>query len=197
MDKDDTITGLIGQVQSAAAGEPRTSLGRVIEALGRDSFIPNLMIPALAVVSPLSGVPLFSSLCGLTIALVSAQMLTQRRRIWLPRWLLTKQIDSARLTRAVQRMRRPASWLDRITRPRLGLLVRPPVLWMTQALCLICGLMMPFLELVPFTSSILGGVVCLLSFGMLARDGLFTLLGVLTIGGLGATVLTLVNGATA
>ncbi|MFN4102699.1 MAG: exopolysaccharide biosynthesis protein [Pararhodobacter sp.] len=49
----------------------------------------------------------------------------------------------------------------------------------------------------PFTSSILGGVVCLLSFGMLARDGLFTLLGVLTIGGLGATVLTLVNGATA
>ncbi|MFN3276094.1 MAG: exopolysaccharide biosynthesis protein [Paracoccus sp. (in: a-proteobacteria)] len=197
MDQDETITGLIGQVQLAARQAPRTSLGQVIEALGRDSFLPNLMIPALAVVSPLSGVPLFSSLCGITIALVSAQMLAQRHRIWLPGWLLSKRIDSGRLIGATQRMRRPARWLDRITRPRLRLLVRPPVLWLTQAICLICGLMMPFLELVPFTSSILGAVVCLLAFGMLARDGLFTLLGVGAVGGLAAAVLLFVNGATA
>lgn len=195
MDQAETITTLIGQVQAAARQGPRTPLGRVIEALGRDSFIPNLMIPALAVVSPLSGVPLFSSLCGLTIALVSAQMLVQRRRIWLPGWLLGKGIDSGRLIRAAERMKRPARWLDRITRPRLSLLLRPPLLWVTQAICLICGLMMPFLELVPFTSSILGGVVCLLAFGMLARDGLFTLLGVGVVSGLAATVLFFVNGS--
>ncbi|WEF26043.1 exopolysaccharide biosynthesis protein [Paracoccus sp. S3-43] len=36
---------------------------------------------------------------------------------------------------------------------------------------------MPFLERVPFTSSLLGATVRLLAFGMLARDGLFTVLG--------------------
>lgn len=196
MDGDETITGLMGRVQAVAEKAERTRLRDVIDALGRDSFIPQLMIPALAVVSPLSGVPLFSSLCGITIALVSAQMLAQRQRIWLPRWLLEKEIDSKRLLSAATRMKRPAGWLDRITRNRMRVLVWPPILWVAQALCLICGLMMPFLELVPFTSSILGSVVLLLSFGMLARDGLFTLLGFATIGGLGIGVTMFVNGGT-
>ena len=78
----------------------------------------------------------------------------------------------------------------------MRVLVWPPILWVAQALCLICGLMMPFLELVPFTSSILGTVVLLLSFGMLARDGLFMLLGFATIGGLGVGVTMFVNGGT-
>lgn len=196
MHHDETITGLMGRVQAVAEKGERTRLRDVIDSLGRDSFIPQLMIPALAVVSPLSGVPLFSSLCGITIALVSAQMLAQRQRIWLPRWLLEKEIDSKRLLSAATRMKRPAGWLDRITRNRLRVLVWPPVLWIAQALCLACGLMMPFLELVPFTSSILGAVVLLLSFGMLARDGLFTLMGFVMIGGLGIGVTMFVNGST-
>lgn len=196
MHHDETITGLMGRVQAVAEKGERTRLRDVIDSLGRDSFIPQLMIPALAVVSPLSGVPLFSSLCGITIALVSAQMLAQRQRIWLPRWLLEKEIDSKRLLSAATRMKRPAGWLDRITRNRLRVLVWPPVLWIAQALCLACGLMMPFLELVPFTSSILGTVVLLLSFGMLARDGLFTLMGFVMIGGLGIGVTMFVNGST-
>ena len=37
--------------------------------------------------------------------------------------------------------------------------------------------MMPFLEFVPFSSSLVGGAVALLAFGMFARDGLFVMLG--------------------
>ncbi|MDM7458130.1 MAG: exopolysaccharide biosynthesis protein [Paracoccus sp. (in: a-proteobacteria)] len=196
MDDDATISGLMLRIEAVARRTERTRLRDVVEALGRDSFIPQLMIPALAVVSPLSGVPLFSSLCGITIALVSAQMLLQRDRIWLPRWMLDRTIDSQRLISATERMKRPAGWLDRITRRRLRVLVWPPVLWATQAVCLACGLMMPFLELVPFTSSILGAIVSLLAFGMLARDGLFTLIGLASIGGLAISVSLFVNGAT-
>jgi hypothetical protein len=36
---------------------------------------------------------------------------------------------------------------------------------------------MPFLEVVPFSSSILGFAVLLMATGLLARDGLFALLG--------------------
>lgn len=193
---DATIFGLMLRIEAVARTADRTRLRDVVDALGRDSFIPQLMIPALAVVSPLSGVPLFSSLCGITIALVSAQMLLQRDRIWLPRWMLDRQIDSGRLLAAAERMKRPAAWLDRITRRRLRVLVWPPMLWVAQAVCLACGLMMPFLELVPFTSSILGAVVSLLAFGMLARDGLFTLMGLAAISGLAASVTFFVNGAT-
>ena len=60
-----------------------------------------------------------------------------------------------------------------------------------QAICLCCGLVMPLLEFIPFTSSMMGVVVSLLAFGLLARDGVFVLLGFLAIGGVVTLVLTL------
>lgn len=194
MSDGDGIEDLLDQVQGAAE-EDRTSLRKVVDALGADSFIPNLMVPALAVVSPLSGVPLFSSLCGITIALVSAQMLARRERIWLPSRLLDKTLDSGKLKNALEKMKRPARWLDKVTKERLRVLVRRPIIWLVQLACLLCGLAMPFLELVPFTSSILGATVCLFAFGMLARDGLFVLAGFLAMAGVGSGAFWFVNGA--
>ena len=172
-----------------ASDDRKTSVGQIVESLGENSLTPNLIFVALAVVSPLSGVPLFSSICGITIALISAQMLVGRNHIWLPGFVMSRQIDSDKLDRALKALRRPARWLDRITRPRLTFLVRGPLRKLTQALCMICGLAMPLLEIVPFTSSILGTVVSLLAFGMLARDGLFTLLGLAFLLALGGGVL--------
>ena len=46
--------------------------------------MPPLMLPALLVVSPLSSIPLFSSACGLIIALISVQMVLHQHKLWLP-----------------------------------------------------------------------------------------------------------------
>lgn len=187
MQDNGTIRPLLDAAADASDGD-KTSIGDIVQSLGENSLTPNLIFVALAVVSPLSGIPVFSSICGITIALISAQMLVGRDHIWLPSFVMSRRIDSARLDRALKVMRRPAGWLDRITKPRLGFLVRGPVRKLTQVLCMICGLAMPFLEVVPFTSSILGGVVGLLAFGMLARDGLFTLLGLAILLSLGGGV---------
>lgn len=187
-----SITDLIDRVSTASDGD-QTSVAQIVSALGATSFLPNMMIPALAVVSPLSGVPLFSSICGLTIALVAIQMLFQRDHIWLPDFMMRKHLETRRVQKATNWMRKPAGFLDRITKERLSLLVRRPFLWVTQAICLICGLVMPFLELVPFTSSLMGVVVCLFAFGMLARDGLFTLLGLAAVSGFSMLILTFIR----
>lgn len=184
MQDDPTIQELLEAAGDASDGGT-TTVGQIVESLGENSLTPNLIFVALAVVSPLSGIPLFSSICGITIALISMQMLVGRDHLWLPGFVMSRQIDSGRLDRALQALRRPAGWLDRITRPRLRLLVRGPVRKLTQALCMICGMTMPFLEVVPFTSTLLGAVVSLLAFGMLARDGLFTVLGLAALLSLG------------
>lgn len=190
MPDDTVITDLIDRVRGAADGDT-VSVARITQALGRDSLPPNLMIPALAVVSPLSGVPLFSSICGMLIALISAQMLMGRDHVWLPGFLMRRRVSGARLRSALDWMTRPALFLDRVTDERLTPLVRRPLRWIVQAVCLCCGLAMPFLELVPFTSSLLGGVVSLLAFGLLARDGVFVILGLAVIAGLAGLVLSL------
>ena len=50
----------------ASFGDPKGAEDRA--QFGESSFLPALMVPSLLVVSPLSGIPLFSSVCGLTIA---------------------------------------------------------------------------------------------------------------------------------
>ncbi|MCR8549481.1 exopolysaccharide biosynthesis protein [Salipiger sp. P9] len=172
---------IVDRIDAAAAERDELTLQALLRDTGERSFLPALMLPALLVVSPLSGIPLFSSLCGLSIAFVSGQMLLSHRHLWLPRAVRKLRIDAAHTQGAIGRLRQVSDWLDRHARRRLRLLTARPFRKWSQALCFLCGSAMPFLELVPFSSSLLGGAVLLLATGLLARDGVFTLLGNLMI----------------
>ncbi|MFD0979451.1 exopolysaccharide biosynthesis protein [Tropicimonas aquimaris] len=165
------------------ADEECVSIGDIADAFGAQSFLPMVMIPAILVVTPLSGIPLFSSACGLTIAIVAAQMLFGRNHLWLPGFLMRREINGEKAQGAMKWVHRMADWLDSHSRKRLSPLTRWPMRKWIQALCLVCGLCMPLLEVVPFSSSILGAAVLLLSTSLMTRDGLFALLGIVAMGG--------------
>ena len=171
-----TISEIIARLEALTDRE-HVTLGEILSGFGQASFVPALMLPAMLVFSPLSGIPLFSSICGLTIAAVSAQMLVRRRHIWLPRMLRDRGVSGARLRVALSRMVRTGRWIDRNTGHRLHLLTAQPMASLFTLICLCAGLAMPFLELVPFSSSILGLSVLLISAAFLTRDGLFALAG--------------------
>jgi hypothetical protein len=154
------------------------TLGDIVAAFGDRSFLPMLMVPALLVFSPLSGIPFFSTLCGLTIILISAQMLWPGREVlWLPGRLTRQRISGAKARAAVRGLLGTARWIDARTRRRYGFLLRREGRTVLEAACLVAGLAMPVFEVMPFTSSLLGLAVLLLATAMLTRDGLFALLG--------------------
>lgn len=166
-----------------AADRDRVRLRDVVEAFGETSFLPMLMVPALLVLSPLSGIPFFSSVCGLTIVFISAQMLWPGRdHLWLPDFLMRQQVDGEKARGAARRLRRLADWLDGHTRDRFHVLVSRPFRPQLEAICLLCGAAMPVMEFVPFSSSILGLAVLCFCTAMLARDGLFVVLGFVVMG---------------
>ncbi|MBN9885985.1 exopolysaccharide biosynthesis protein [Salipiger abyssi] len=166
---------------SLAADRERVPLRALLEVFGESSFLPALMVPALLVVSPLSGIPLFSTVCGLSIAFIAAQMLVSRDHLWLPDILLRQQMDGPVARKALGKLRHVSDWIDAHSRRRFRVLTSAPFRKWLQLLCFLCGAVMPFLELVPFSSSLLGGAVLLLATALLARDGLFALLGSLAI----------------
>lgn len=158
--------------------QDQVPLRDLVESCGTASFVPALMVPALLVVTPLSGIPLISSICGIAIALISAQMLWKRDHLWLPDFVLTRQVSGRKLRGAFQRMQSIAGFLDRHTRDdRFHQLVGRGGRLVPQALCVIAGGLMPVLEVVPFSSSILGTAVLCFSVAMLTRDGLFVVFG--------------------
>ena len=169
------VAAVIDEINDAVE-EGETNVGDLLDAMGRTSFVPVLMVPALAVVSPLSGVPGFSSAAGIAIAVISAQLLLgRRRRIWLPDILRRRRVPSHWVERVTESLRNPARWFDRNTRPRLAFLAAAPFDRIIYAACIFCGLSMPFMELLPFTSSLMALAVVLMSLTLLVRDGLFAL----------------------
>ena len=169
---------IVLETEHALEGDHST-VRELVDRLGRASYTPLLMVPALMVISPLSGVPGFSAACGILIAAVSVQQMMRRPSLWLPGWLSNASLPAQRVHDAVRWLRKPARLLDRVTRRRVQWLTYPPFSIMPQALCLVCGLMMPLLELVPFTSSVVGVVVAVVATGMFMADGLLVLFGML------------------
>lgn len=172
-----SVRGIVSRLEEVSDRE-QVPLQDLVESCGTASFVPALLVPALLVVTPLSGIPLISSICGITIALISAQMLWKRDHLWLPGFVLKRQVPGQRLRGAFHRMRSIAGFVDRYTRDdRFHQLVGRGGRVVPQALCVIAGGLMPVLELVPFTSSILGTAVLCFAVALLTRDGLFVVLG--------------------
>jgi hypothetical protein len=190
------VEDIVARLEDAARGRARVTLGDVMAAFGPAAFLPLLMVPALLVFSPLSGIPLLPTVCGLLIALIAAQMLVPgRQTLWLPDRLMRLRLRGDRARRAAGWLGRVARWLDQRARVRFGLLVSGfQGRVFVASCCMVCGLAMPFLELVPFSSSLLALAVLLLATGLLTGDGLFALAG-LAIMGLAALVPLLALGA--
>lgn len=173
------------------AGEDSVALRDLVMAFGPASFVSALMVPTLLVISPLSGIPFFSTFCGLTIALIAGQMLFHADHLWLPDFLMNRKVPGPRLRKGVERLGPVAGWIDRHTKARLRIFTSAPLKFLPQLACVVCGASMPFLELLPFSSSILGAAVLCFSISFLARDGLFVLAGG-TLMGVAALVPTVV-----
>lgn len=172
------LTDIIDQVMDLAATE-RISLREVLRTIGDAGFAPILLLPALAVATPLSGIPLFSTTMGILIFLVAGQMLLRREQLWLPDWLLRREVKGQLVRDGFNKLYAVARWIDARTETRMRLFAHRPLVFIPQLLCLLSGMIMPVLEFVPFTSSIMGIGVALLALGMLTRDGLLTIIGML------------------
>ena len=155
----------------------QVSVGDVLDGFGATAFLPVLMVPALLVASPLSGIPLFSSICGITIGLIAMQLLLGRDALWLPHTMRKRRADGGDIHDAIGRMTKVAAWIDRYTRHRLSALTGRVARKMVYFACMVCGFCMPALEIIPFSSSVAGLAVLLMATGLLAFDGLFILLG--------------------
>ena len=181
LDENESLVALVDRIVDVA-GPDQIKLEELVQAVGHASFTPMLLVPAIALATPLSGIPLFSSFMGVLIFLVSVQMLLRRDHLWLPQWLLHRKADSSRVKGAFKRIRPAMAWLDAHTDERLAAFFHRPLIFIPQLLCVLSGLILPMLELVPFSSSLIGCAVALLALAMLARDGLYLVLGLIPYG---------------
>lgn len=186
----ETLEELLDAIHEAEAEGGTVSLAAILDSIGHRSFGPLLLLAGLITVAPLVGdVPGVPTLMAILVLLTAGQLILRRDHIWLPGWLLDRKVRKDRIEKAVDRLRRPARFIDRGTRPRLTRLVRGPGAYAVAVACVLIALAMPPMELVPFSANLAGAALTAFGLALVSRDGVLALIGfALTSGGLGVVL---------
>ncbi len=160
----------------ASEAEGSVTVEEILSALGDRVYA--LLIVVLGIPNCLPMPPPIPLICGLLLAFVAPQLALGRRTPWIPRAVLTRSVKRSDIARVVRRAVPLFEKLERYSRPRLVLLVEPIALrvigliLMVLAVALICS--PPIFGQMP-----LGFAICLIGLGLVERDGLIVLGGIL------------------
>ena len=174
------------QILLALASQPGERLTvREIMAILQDRAFA-LLVVLLGLPNCLPMPPPIPLVCGLLLALVAIQIVFGREAPWLPRQLLNRSVARTDVERAVGRAVPAFRRLERISRPRMTFLDTPFTMRLMGAVILILSLGLLFAP--PFVGQIpLGLAVCLVGLGLVERDGL-VVVGGLVVGSIGLTL---------
>lgn len=156
--------------------QPPLTVGEITDKVARRGFGLFMIVLALPTLIPVLP-PLTAAFIGLLYALLALQMLIGLGLPWLPkrvrRYRLSNRIVTALRNRGVPFLRR----IERFSRPRAMLLDERIVLRLVAVVLFVLGVILsgpfPFLNTLPALSAMFLGV------GLLNRDGVFLLVGVL------------------
>ncbi|MBL37202.1 MAG: exopolysaccharide biosynthesis protein [Xanthomonadales bacterium] len=171
------LEDLLERIRRIDGDHDPVDLEAVLVHVGRRSFGGIVLFAGIIVLAPLVGdIPGVPTLAALLVAITAVQLLVGRRYFWLPRVLLQRSISRQRLETALDTLQRPARVADRLIRRRLEVFISPVATRVIAAASLCVALVMPVLELIPFSANLAG--VALFAFGisLIARDGLFALI---------------------
>ncbi|EWH03174.1 exopolysaccharide biosynthesis protein [Halomonas sp. BC04] len=177
------LAELIAVIEAIESPSGQISFDEVLEAAGRRSFGPLLLLAGLVTLMPIiSGIPGVPSLMGLFTVLVCVQLLLGRRTFWLPAWLRNRTVASDKVRKGLKWMYKPASMVDRMLYRRLSFMVGKRAMQLIAVVCVVLALAMPPMEFVPFSVNIAGVALTLFGLSLMARDGLLALIAFLISG---------------
>ncbi|MGY2048784.1 exopolysaccharide biosynthesis protein [Methylobacterium sp. JK268] len=150
-----TVRELLGGLETTAFGIP-------LAALAVPEIIP-IPIPGISLV------------ISIPTAIVGAQMVVARDRIWLPPSLLNRRIPAKPLKRAVRAMLPLLRRIDGITRPRGAMFYSKTGQRVVGVAVIILALLIALP--IPGTNAPLSLTVLILAIGLIRRDGLLIAAG--------------------
>lgn len=118
-----------------------------------------------------------SAVLGAPLIFLAAQ-LALGRPPWLPGFIAHRSIARADFAALVARTNPWLAKAERLLRPRLGVLARPPAEYLVGLFCFVLAVIL-FLP-IPLGNMMPALAICLFSLGILERDGVWILAGLLT-----------------
>ena len=163
------------ETMTEAAPEEGLSLGQIRDGLNQSAFGALLIVLALPVSIPfLYGVPQIVSVPMIALAF---QMMTGRKEPWLPKKMANRMMSKSALKQISGGARKWFGWVERLARPRLSFLASKPAERLIGLLLIVfcASILVPL----PLTNTVPGIAVAVVGFGLLAKDGLLIIPGLM------------------
>lgn len=170
----------------------RVALGDLADRLGDRAF--GLLLLVLALPCCIPGVPGLPSIFGVPMALLSAQLLAGRHRVWLPGWVRRRSVARSTFVKLLKAAHPFLRRAERLIRPRWisltgGRTERLAGAWMVILAVSVC---VPL----PATNTAPSIAIALMALGFLERDGLAVVVGAIQ-GVIGLALIALTYGGLA
>jgi hypothetical protein len=148
------------------------TLRNILATLQQSGFGVFLFVAVLPAFIPIPGVG--GAVSGPLTILIGLQMLFGLRNPWLPRFIGERGPRRSTTRRFMGKIAPMLQWLDRLLKPRLGLLLTPlPARMFTGLLLALTGLLLALP--IPFTNYLFGAILLLFALALLERDGILML----------------------
>lgn len=178
-----SVGDILNKLEELSDKQERVSLGATVEALGSRSYGPFLIVPALIELSPIGGIPAVPTFLAALIILFAMQMLLGRRHLWLPGFVARQSVSSAKMLKAVTKLRPLARRMDRWFHNRLPVLTSRFFMRFAAGGSIALALTVPPLEFIPFASSAPMAAIAAFGLALLARDGALMIVALLLAAG--------------
>ncbi len=185
-----SLQELLDRIQGISQKDKDVSVGEIIEMVGDRSYGPLLLISGLITLAPIIGdIPGVPTILGAIVFLFSVQLLFGREHFWLPKFLLDRSVSGEKMNKGIEWLQKPASWIDKLLKPRLRLLVKDTAVYIIAFMCLMIASVMPIMELVPFSANAAGAALTVFGLALIARDGLLLIIALLLTGAIAAIII--------
>ncbi|TCK28620.1 hypothetical protein EV667_2629 [Ancylobacter aquaticus] len=165
---------LLSAIVTAHSAE-RIGVGEIVHALRNRAFGLSILLLGLPNCLPMPpGLPV---ICGILLCLVGGQMVMGRDELWLPRWLANRTLSRGLLEKIVNGSLKLIRRFEGYSRPRLPYFSSPSARFVLGGLVVVLGLLL--LLPIPIFGNLPPGIaVVILGLGLVERDGVFILAGV-------------------
>jgi len=151
----------------------RISVRYLLETLGDRAIGALMLVFAFPNVIPTP--PGTSAILGAPLVFLAAQ-LTFGMKPWLPALIADRSMSRVDFARIVDKAHPWLTWAERLLKMRLSFLTEPPFEYFVGLLCLILAVVL--LLPVPLGNMLPALTICIFCFGILGRDGVWTLAGI-------------------
>jgi hypothetical protein len=153
------------------------TLGDIVNHFGKRTVGALLLLAGLITLAPVIGdIPGVPTIMGIFVFLTAIQLLIAKENIWLPNFILRRSVSQSKMVTAIKWMRPAARFMDRFLHPRHPRFVQGPAIYAIAIMCMLIALVMPIMELVPFSANLAGAALTAFGLALTAHDGLLALI---------------------